>query len=190
MTSLSIDKLSRGVAIITLLISAAIALSAAPSTAKADIAWTVNGAFNDGSTVTGYFDIDVYGYLDGYNLQTTTGDLPGFDYTPADSYYSNGTFFIDAQPQYQNDLHLEFADSLSVPTADNPIIGGSTDASWECQGSFSCYLPADGATRFIAEGFASAAPEAPTWMMMLIGFGGIGAAMRRARWKQVVALAV
>ncbi len=189
MTSFFIDKLSRSVAMIGGLIAVAVALSVAPSAANADVTWNVNGTFNDGATVTGFFDINVYGYLEAYNLQTTAGDLPGFDYTPSNSYYSNGTFYIDAEPQYQNDLHLTFADSLTVPTANDPIVGGASDASWECQGSFSCYLPEDGATRFITEGFASAAPEVSTWMMMLIGVGSIGAAMRHARRRQGVGTA-
>ena len=63
----------------------------ASAAANADILWTVNGTFNDGGKLSGAFDINVYGYLEGYNLATTTGtDLAGFDYTPADSYFSNG----------------------------------------------------------------------------------------------------
>ena len=63
-------------------------------TAKADVTWVVNGTFDDGGPVSGHFSIDAYGFLDSnFNLLTTAGGtLPGFDYTAADSYYSNGIF--------------------------------------------------------------------------------------------------
>jgi hypothetical protein len=150
-----------------------------PSAANADIKWIVNGVFTDEATVSGYFDINVYGNLDGYNLVTTAGALPGYDYTPADSYYSNGTFYVDAQPGYQQDLHLAFADSLSVPVANNPIIGGDPGPSYECQGSFSCYVPSGGETRYISQGAAEAVPEPATWALMISGFGLAGFALRR-----------
>src|SRR5208282_4125921 len=92
----------------------AAACIALAGTAKANVTWVVNGAFDDGGTVSGHFTIDVYGYLlNNFNLLTTAGGtLPGFDYTASDSYYSNGAFYVDAQPGYQQDLHLTFADNL------------------------------------------------------------------------------
>jgi hypothetical protein len=145
-------------------------------TAKADVTWVVSGTFDDGGTVSGHFTIDVYGYLENnFNLQTTAGStLPGFDYTASDSYYSNGTFYVDFQRSYFQDLHLTFADNLGVASSDNPIVGGSPGPSWECAGSYSCYLPADGPTRYIASGSASAVPELSTWGMMALGFAGLG----------------
>jgi PEP-CTERM motif len=187
MAIFSPQGLVRKVALIVTTAAFAAVLASAPSAAKADVVWDVDGTFENGDTVTGYFDIDVYGFLDGFNLQTSTGSTPDFDYTPSDSYFSNGTFFIDAQPQYQSDLHLTFADSLTVPTANNPLVPGQ---SWDCQGSFSCFVPADGTTTFIRTGFASAAPEPSTWLMMLVGVGGIGAAMRLARRQRGIAIAL
>jgi hypothetical protein len=165
-----------------LLASASIGAAPAAAPAKADVTWLVNGAFDDGGTVSGQFTLDVYGYLeDNYDLATTSGStLPGFTYNASDSYYSNGAFYIDAQPGYHADLRLTFADTLLVGSSMNPLIGGSPGPSWECSGSYSCYLPSGGSTRYIASGFASAVPEPSTWAMMLLGFAGLGyAAFRR-----------
>jgi hypothetical protein len=161
-----------------------------PATAQADVTWLVNGAFDGGGTVSGKFTINVYGYLENnYVLTTTAGALPGFTYDAGDSYYSNGAFYVDAQPSYEADLHLTFADSLLVPSASNPLVGGSPGPSYECANSFSCYVPTGGTTRYIASGYASAVPEISTWAMMLVGFAGLGFAGFRASRKRV-ALAV
>jgi hypothetical protein len=150
-------------------------LGFASSSAKADVVWTVDGTFTDGTSVTGTFDINVYGFLDGYNLQTQSkGAFVGFDYTPSDSYFSNGAFYVSAQPGYQGDLKLTFAGNLSVPSENNVIVAGSPGPSFECQNSYSCYVPAEGNIRYIASGFATSAPEASTWAMIILGFCGIG----------------
>lgn len=180
--------------------AAALMGAAAPSVANADVNWTVTGTFDDGGALSGSFDINVYGYLNGYDLKTTAGSSEGgFEYTPSNSYFSNGAFYVDAQPGYQSDLHLTFLGDLSVASANNPLVGGAGGPSYECVGSYSCYLPAYGTTRYIAEGFArastdgqgggSATPEPATWAMMLLGFGGVGAAMRMARRKGALAAA-
>ena len=164
--------------------AAALMAAAAPSAASADVVWTVTGNFNDGGSLSGFFDINVYGFLSGFNLQTTTGSTDtAFDYNPSNSYYSNGTFYVDAEPSYQSDLHLQFVNSLSVASANNPIQGGQGGHSWECQGSFSCFLPSGGAIRYLTDGHASAGavPEPAAWTMMIVGFGGIGAVLRRRR---------
>jgi len=170
--------------------AAAIAVATAPSTASADVTWTVTGSFDDGGSLSGFFNINVYGFLAGYDLKTTVGSTDAaFDYTPSNSYYSNGTFYVDAQPQYQSDLHLTFANDLGVASASNPIVGGSQGPSWECQGSYNCYLPANGAIRYITSGSASAlVPEPAAWALMMVGFGGLGSALRRARRTRLAAV--
>lgn len=175
-------NLKRAMAVAVLSLGSTIFASPA---ANADVIWTVTGNFNDGGTVNGTFDINVYGYLEGYNLVTTAGTIdPGFDYTPADSYFSNGTFYVDAQPSYEADLHLTFLGNLSVAVADNPIIGGLGGPSWECIDLYSCYIPEYGDTRYIANGFASApVPEPIT--LSLFGTGLVGAIAMRRRKKKV-----
>jgi len=53
------------------------------------------------------------------------GEFTGFTYDSSDSYLKNGTFYVDFQPGYHQDLRLLFANSLNVPNLDNPIIGGA-----------------------------------------------------------------
>src|SRR5690348_4785079 len=93
--------------------------------ANADVVWSVNGTFQDGGTLSGTFTINVYGYLSDYDLKTSSvTPFGGFEYTPADSYWSNGTFYLAAQPGYFGDLHLEFAGNLTVASFNNPIVPG------------------------------------------------------------------
>jgi len=147
------------------------------SGAKADVVWTVDGSFIGGGDVSGTFTINVYGYLENnFSLTTTAGGgFSGFTYNASNSFYSNGNFYVDAQPGYVQDLHLAFLDSLLVPNLNNPIVGGSGGPSYECIGSYSCYTqPSGGSYRYIGTGFASAVPEPATWAMMVLGFLGLG----------------
>jgi hypothetical protein len=168
---------------------------AAPGVASADIHWLVSGVFDDTGTLSGYFDINVYGFLDGFDLTTTAGTTEsGFEYTPETSYFSNGTFYVDAEPGYFNDLHLEFLDPITTAVASNPIVGGENGPSYECAASWSCYVNSGGTTRFLASGSATAGgvlgvPEPGAWMLLLTGFGGAGAMLRDARQKARLATA-
>ena len=148
---------------------------------KADVVWIVDATFDDKTKLTGTFTINSYGYLENnYSLTTTNkGAFTGFTYTSSNSYFSNGTFFVDYQPGYSNDLHLAFLADLSVPKLNNPIVGGGL--SYECQDSFSCYVPKGGAIRYIEAGFASAVPEPSTWAMVILGFAGVGYLRSRRR---------
>ena len=154
-----------------------------PAAASANTEWMVNATFDDNSTLTGTFVVNTYGYLVSANLQTeTNGVFTAFDYTTSDSFVATGIsspYFIDFQPGYQSDLHVVFADSLTTGTADNPIVTGG--ASYECQGSFSCFDLGGGNTRFIESGFATEVPEPAVWALMLAGFGGLGVALRARR---------
>ncbi|MGZ5987055.1 MAG: PEP-CTERM sorting domain-containing protein [Caulobacteraceae bacterium] len=178
--------------------AAALGLAAAPTAASADVHWTVNGTFDDGGTVTGSFDIDIYGYIDGatFDLKTAGGSLTPFEYTPATAYHASGTvpppdyntyvapFYIDLQPGYAQALHLVFQSPLITPIGHNVLLGGYQGPSFECQNSYSCYVP-QGDIRYIASGSARAAgvavPEPTAWALMLTGFAGLGAMLRRAR---------
>jgi opacity protein-like surface antigen len=178
--------------------AAALGLAAAPTAASADVHWTVNGTFDDGGTVTGSFDIDIYGYIvsDTFDLKTAGGSLTPFEYTQDTAYHASGTvpgpdyntyvapFYIDLQPGYAQALHLVFQSPLIVPIGSNLLLGGYQGPSFECQNSYSCYVP-QGDIRYIASGSARAAgvavPEPAAWALMLTGFAGMGAMLRRSR---------
>ncbi len=179
----------RNASLLTAAALAFVTVVGAASTSKADVQWVVSGTLSDGGTLSGEFTINVYGQLENnFNLVTTGGSLlSGFDYNASDSYYSTGTFYVDAQPAYENDLHLEFANSLGVGSLNNAIVGGLGGPSYECQGSYSCFVPSGGDTRYFVSGAASAVPELSTWVMMLLGFGGLGfAGYRRSNVARLV----
>ncbi len=178
--------------------AAAICMAAGFSTAYAgvsvpgDVQWTVNSTFTDGTTLTGNFYVDVYGYFDTtapWSLTTQDnagGGFTGFTYDAGSVYVSSGTNFIDLEPGYQQDLHLQFSQDLTVPSGTNTILAGS---SYECQGSFSCYIPNGGVTRYIDASstgpgaLTASVPEPATWAMMMLGIFGMGAMARSTRRK-------
>ncbi len=184
--------------------AAALGLAAAPTSASADTHWLVNGVFDDGGKVTGSFDIDIYGYIvrDTFDLKTSGGGLTPFEYTQDTAYSASGSvpgpdyntyvapFYIDLQPGYAQDLHLVFQSPLTVPIGHNALLGGFQGPSYECQNSYSCYVP-QGDIRYIASGSARAdgvaVPEPAAWALMLTGFAGMGAMLRRSR-RQLVAV--
>jgi hypothetical protein len=170
---------------------AAVALTGAvaiPAAADASVIWDVTGTFSDGTALTGSFTTDVYGYVQTWDLFTqANGPFSALEYNPSTSYRASGFNFVDFQPGYQGDLHLEFADNLTIPSPHNFIVDA---ASFECQNSYSCYIPDVGPTRYLTGGvadFASTVPEPATWVMLILGFGMTGSALRlAARRRQVV----
>jgi hypothetical protein len=181
---------------------AAMMAAAIPSAASADITWVVTGTFDDGTPLVGSFTVGAGGYVSGspYLLTTQPDALNGFvgetyENPPPPPVAPNGPppsnkvvqFFPNSDP-YLTELQLTFANSLQVASANDPIVGAS---SYECQGSFGCLYPTGGVTRYLVSGFASAGavPEPATWAMMLIGFGGLGLALRTARRRALPAMA-
>lgn len=177
----------------------ALALSGlvAPTTAKADVVYTVNAAFNDGEHLTGTFSLNIYGYIQTMNLITTAGpSLPGNSYTipgsssgiiphdpPADG------FFV--YPVSNNlgtaVLQLMFDHALG-DTGTYSIVGGLYGKSFECIGTNDCNTNGTlgpnksiGTVRFVTEGIATAVPEPSTWAMMIMGFAGLGFLAHRRR---------
>ena len=153
------------------------------ASAKADVHWLVSGTFDDGGTFSGGFDTDVYGFVitSTYDVVTTGGLLTPYDYNAGDSYTNSGNNYVEAQPGYAQDLKLTFTYDLTVGSQNNPLVGGPSGPSFECQGSYSCYLGNVEGTRYVASGAAAAVPEVSTWGMMLLGCAGLGySAFRRS----------
>ena len=94
---------------------------------------------------------------------------------------------IDFYPgTYATTLQLDFLNSLTTPSGDNPLsVVGDPSPSFEC-GAWTC--PGDN-TRYLVSGFAYAekgsalssplaVPEPATWAMLILGAGLVGAGLR------------
>ena len=189
--------------------AAAAGVLAMAGAAHADVTWIISGTFNDGGTLTGKFTMDQYDFLlSNFSLTTTptvttgpTLPFPGFTYTAGDSYFSNSgsesyppgpPFYIDFQPQWFSDLHIQFAHDLGVPAATDAISGGYQGPSFECQNSYICPNGSadDYAVRYLTSGEATMeVPEPATWGLMIVGLGGLGGALRMNRRKAALSLA-
>jgi hypothetical protein len=184
-----------------------VAISSLVTPVKADVTWILaNVPFDDGGLLNGTFTIGAGGYLNGspWSLTTTAGlILSGDSYVPNINAFNNYPTqtvveFISSTQGYFGELQITFANPLTSGFKD-PILGGTGNASFECNGwgcpTFTAngVVPAgfftnsngsSGTIRYIDGGFAvvSSVPELSTWAMMLIGFAGIGfMAYRRQR---------
>jgi hypothetical protein len=156
-------------------IAISLGVLALPGAAVADVHWRVNGVFDDGTTLTGTFDIDTYGYLGPSALTTQAqGTFPGFTYTLGDSSAGNTATAIDFERGYTGDLHLVFASNLSSGGT-NPIVSG-----YECVGSYSCYNASGGTIRNLVSGVATV-PEPAGWVLLVTGFALAGGTLRAQR---------
>ena len=168
-----------------LFVGAAFALAAGaaaiPTIASADTTWLIEDAtFDDGGTLTGTFTLNQYGYLETASLTTSAGGVLGGQSYDATSNASNGATYLDFNPGYTTDLHIVFADSLTTGESHNDIVAGS----YECEGSYSCYVPEGGTVRYLIGGYATYVPEPATWAMMVLGLGLIGGGIRLTRDKR------
>ena len=150
--------------------------------------FSLSGTFDDGTTFSGTFETNVYGYLDAWDITTKTGTtnggstIMGYEYTPGTSYGScTGAHCIgfgNQTPPYYQDLNLEFSAPLSAGL--NTIVGGPypDGPSWEAI-NFGSSAPDD--FRYVTSGSAFGTPEPSTWAMMGLGFAGLAFAGYRVR---------
>ena len=160
----------------TLIFCAAV-LTASPSLAVVALYDISGGTFSDGTTFDGNFEFDSGTLQFGdYSVTTNSGALPAFNYTNANSgaYYGGGAgpnnfiFFLDNGSRYFN---FSFLTPLSPGTQTLNLA-----SSYECSNCGTFRLVTAGTVSTVA-----AVPEPGTWAMMLIGFGGMGVALRRRR---------
>ena len=163
-----------------------IVMTVTASAANATTYFLKNVKFSDGTIATGSFSTNISGYPDNHNITTQDGTLTGYHYindinvtyNPGDSAIT----FYHSSPPYDGFLTLStlFAiDSVAV----NPLVVGG--ASFECS-TFSC---PGGTARSIVSGFlTTSVPEPVSWILLIIGFGGIGVTLRRSRKRQQATL--
>jgi len=158
--------------------SAMVCALSAPLAASADTKWLVNATFTDGTTLTGYFTYDVYGYVYHWNLVTQPGSgLSGTDYTTGGSTYSYSSEVVFDAAGYSQELNLFTTKPLTAGSVGNSF----TSASYECQYSSLCSFPIGGDIRYldVAESSITYVPEPTAWALMLLGVAGVGWAARR-----------
>jgi PEP-CTERM motif len=149
-----------------------------------------NATFTDNTPLTGDFSTTVYGYIDqsSVNLLSIDGLIAGWNYLGGYGQPNNGGIVLGATgidfyrapggvPDYSTDLHLAF----TAPVHAGLNLLDTTD-SYECLGSYSCFLPGDsGDRRYFASGALDLPVPEPTSLAMLgsclLGFG-----MIRRKW--------
>ncbi|RBP13887.1 hypothetical protein DFR50_111149 [Roseiarcus fermentans] len=174
------------------------ALAAGLSTqAEADVWWQLdNVVFDDGGTVSsGQFAINIYGYIlnwpaSSVSVTTTAGSTitSGVTYVGGGVNYPTDdtvSFSNPANP-YGRVFELQFQYALTTATADDPIIGG-----WECVSAADNCPGNPTSIRYVnlSSSPYAAAPEAPTWAMMILGAGllGLGGTAMRGRLRLLAA---
>lgn len=160
------------------------------------LTWTLNDAvFNDGGTATGSFvwdaDTNTFG---AYEFTVSGGDTATFapltynnanaTLGPSNLEFDTGAYyvrlfrFVTEVDQVERNLYV----SVDAPlTNAGGVVGFDYVSPYSAGECFSCapYRPFVAGT-ISAEG-VSGVPEPAAWGLMVLGFGGLGAALRRRR---------
>jgi hypothetical protein len=160
------------------------ALACSASSSQADVKYTIeNAVFDDSSSLTGYFTLNQYGFLESWDLTTVAGTVSGYEYTPSSTDLSGGcagTCFIFGQnvTAYLGALQLTFENPFPTSGTD-PLVVGEGGPSWE---NYSYTLGGSPIRYLVSGDVVASVPEPSTWAMMLVGFAGLGfAGYRRAQ---------
>jgi hypothetical protein len=169
---------------------AVVVFGATASANAAAIIWTLSGVtFDDGATLSGTFTTDpTTGLVTSVGTFTVTGGtLSAFTYDSADSFlypvrdYVNPNSFIVVTNDLSRYVNLAFDNPLNIAGVDPLTLASLSDfGSYECT---NC-----GVFRNVVRGFATGVfvPEPAAWVLMLIGLGGVGAGLRKARQRQAL----
>jgi hypothetical protein len=183
MEQISRRGMTSGIAAKALAGAAALALlGAAPSAEAAVITWILQDVvFDDGGAAYGSFDYDTdLQTADNFDITTTAGrPVPGFHYDAATSHFSGANLYAYSSLSWCTTgceifLDLKFEDALDAPGTVALVTGNYGAASSERDVRF----------RSLTSGSVvgqAAVPEPAGWALMLAGFGGLGATLRRRR---------
>lgn len=161
----------------------ALALAGALPAGASILHFTLSGVtFDDGGTASGSFTRNTAGgIITDFDVITTPGSvLSGFDYNTSDAsgfdgFEPNSVMLSVLSDPISEYVIFSFDRPLTAPGSYNLV----TSDSFEC---LNC-----SPFRYVTGGSAvavSGVPEPATWAMMLVGFGGLGGAIR-LRCKQV-----
>ena len=114
-------------------------------------------------------------------LLTFTNAAGGsFSYNPLAAGNDNSVAFGDQQ----NSFYMNNFSGLNF----NPLVDGTYTVNLRVNGLAGGSRSLDVVAQ-LGKGFSGAVPEPTTWALMLMGFGGLGVAMRRRRAQMAVAVA-
>lgn len=165
-----------------LLLTAVAALGAVPSAQATPILWNLNDVqFKDGGIATGWFTFDAStNNITDFSITVSGGDTGTFaplTYSASNSSaykglwdgYQDYAFFLKGSTRL-----ISFASSAELTNAGNPTDLVNAPFSAECYNCSPYRL-------FANPGHltAAAVPEPASWALFIIGFGLIGAAVRR-----------
>lgn len=173
----------------SLFASALLALAFTTSASAAEVIWTLDGAtFTDGGIATGSFTYDAsLNTISSFSVSVSGGDtatFPAFTWDPGTAIVS--TLSLPSN-NFINFIAVGSLRQLRVSPL-SPFTDAGGTIGFDLSNSFAadCFNCAP-FRRFASGSFvgrpvgAPAVPEPATWAMMLLGFFGIGAAMRRQR---------
>jgi len=160
----------------------------AGSAAQADVRWFVTGTFDDGASLSGWFDINQYGFLSGAKFWTGTGStFTGKVYASPGMPANNDDVFVGIYPDaYEHGLELRFTTDLNVGVTSNALL----TTSLECRNDF-C-TPGRSLYRYVTSGYATtealfAVPEPESWALLIGGFALAGGTLRARRVRATLA---
>jgi len=171
--------------------SLALALTTLAAPAAHATTWQVSNFFIgcDG-TLEGQFDTDATGQITNSRLREVGGCTPG-DYDTAGFQAAHGYFNLyNISTNSFSMSSIDDGDNIFLQFASDLVGGwGTTIQIVNTDGGGSFKLDGYGDFIEITRGQAFAIPEPATWALLLMGFGGLGAMLRRRRMRPALAAA-